>query len=312
MLDKSASAFASHPSTLYDISLDFSEPLFIYKDPTGRVGFNGTWVVTTISVQPGSLGQKTSADKNNLLTYSITTDGTMGTITEKINGTVINTRSNPSSGQQFTVSLNQSQWDAIKFGNAQTLTIEMNGFVWTYTFDKRLNANDDILSAVKGVQDLQTHLNGIKAQLGAAIRSKGGTVNDTDAWSAFVSAVTNMQVKRWVRGTGTTSSTSLGFYHPDGNFYNLCYLTVTGLTFKPSMVLIWGRDNNYYTVLFPETIYSSYSIGRIITGTYNVNSYSGYSIYTFRLDSPAYVTSTGFQLSIGTSGNQSVIWFAVE
>ncbi|MDE3839353.1 hypothetical protein C0966_08305 [Bacillus methanolicus] len=54
------------------------------------------FVDTQISVPQGSIDQKTSADKNNILTYSITTNGTMGTITEKINGTVINTRTSPS------------------------------------------------------------------------------------------------------------------------------------------------------------------------------------------------------------------------
>jgi hypothetical protein len=222
-----------YPSALYDTTLDFSTPLFIYQDLQGnKVGFYGTWIVNTISVTPGYIGQKTSVDKNNLLTYAITTDGTMGTITEKINGITIATRTSPTSGQQFTVSLNQTQWDAIKFGTA-TLTIEMNGDVWTYTFDKRLNANDDILSAVKGVQDLQTHLNGIKAQLGAAIRAKGGTVNDTDPFSAFVSAVNTLGFvgsKKYASGSTTTS----GFM-----------LTVSGLSFRPKIVKWYYDSGNY-------------------------------------------------------------------
>ncbi|MED5050670.1 sialidase family protein [Anoxybacillus rupiensis] len=221
-------AHKAHASTLIDTTLDFSTPLFIYQDNQGsKVGFYGTWVVTTISVTPGYIGQKTSTDKSNILSYSITTDGTMSTITEKINGTTIATRTNPTSGQNFTVSLSQAQWDAIKYGNAHTLTIEMNGDTWTYTFDKRLNANDDILSAVKGAQDLQTHLNAIKAQLGAAIRAKGGTVNDTDTWSAFVSAIGALGLtssKRWARGTKSSEMSTP-------------YLNVSGLSFKPSLVI---------------------------------------------------------------------------
>lgn len=222
------------PSVLYDVTIDFSMPLFIYRDQGEKVGFCGTWVDTTISVTPGYIGQK--SDKNDILTYSITTDGEMSDIIEKINDVTIATRTNPINEQEFTVSLSQEQWDAIKYGNGHTLTIEMNGDTWAYTFDKRLNANDDILSAVKGVQDLETHLNGIKAQLAEAIRAKGGTVNDTDAWSAFVNAVANMQSKKWATGTGTTNSSSR--------------LIVTGLDFEPKLVLAEVSNGSRFTLLF--------------------------------------------------------------
>jgi hypothetical protein len=268
---------------------------------------------TTISVTPGYIGQKTSTDRTSLLTYSITTDGTMTTITEKINGVTIATRTNPTNGQEFTVSLSQAQWDAIKYGNAHTLTITMGSDTWTYTFDKRLNANDDILSAVKGVQDLQTHLNGIKAQLGAAIRAKGGTVNDTDAWSAFVSAVGSMPVKRWASGivnspVGTTSWTYAG----NGSTVSLASVTVTGLTFKPSVIVIQGNSGG---TNFPLTVYSeptnnvypkiaqvsNYDVDSLAVSTYNIKADTG----------GAYVNETGFNLPVTT---QSITyqWIAFE
>jgi hypothetical protein len=236
-----------YPSALYDptFSVDFSSPLFIYQRESTKVGFYGTWVVTTISVTPDYIGQKTSADKSNILSYSITTDGTMSDITETINGVTIATRTNPTSGQQFTVSLTQEQWDAIQYGNAHTLTIEMGSDTWTYTFDKRLNANDDILSAVKGVQDLKDHLNAVKAQLAEAIRAKGGTVNDTDAWSAFVSAVSNMANKRWASGSATPSSN---------------ILTVTGLSFNPRFIIALNSANQRIFGLYVAEYSTNYSI----------------------------------------------------
>ncbi len=295
------------PSALYDITLDFSVPLVIYQD-TSKIGFYGTWTVTTISVTPGYIGQKTSADKSNILTYSITTDGTMGTITEKINGTTIATRTNPTSGQQFTVSLSQAQWDAIKYGNAHTLTITMGGDTWTYTFDKRLNVNDDILSAVKGVQDLQDHLNGIKAQLAAAIRTKGGTVNDTDAWSAFVSAVVNMMNKRWATGTATSTSSYQNFQYAGSTAtVTMPFVTVTGLTFKPSLILIVGSQS---LSIYSE-INDAYYQKAVKVVSYGSTS-SGASNYNIKGDvSPASVTSTGFTLPVYT-GDTTYTWLAIE
>lgn len=288
-----------YPSTLYDTTLNFSTPLFIYQDLQGnKVGFYGTWTTVTISVPQGYIGQKTSADKNNLLSYNITTDGTMRNITEKINGTVVNTRTSPTSGQQFTVSLTQEQWDAIKFGNGHTLTIEMNDEVLTYTFDKRLHANDDILSAVKGVQDLQTYLNGIKAQLGAAIRAKGGTVNDTDAWSAFVSAVANMSVKRWA--TGTTNATSNVF----ATYYNQTILTgsisVTGLAFKPKFVIMYKPNGSETPAIYIQ--------GLSYQGVATADAWNGLHFYKISSE----VTSTSFTLPFYNSSATNVVWIAFE
>jgi hypothetical protein len=303
-----------YPSTLYDITLDFSIPLLIYQDTqNNKVGFYGTWTVTTISVTPGYIGQKTSADKSNILSYSITTDGTMSTITEKINGVTIATRTNPTSGQQFTVSLTQEQWDAIKYGNAHTLTITMGSDTWTYTFNKRLNANDDILSAVKGVQDLQTHLNGIKAQLGAAIRAKGGTVNDTDAWSAFVSAVANMQVKRWASGTVTSSSSTLSFeYAGSTSTNNTYYVTVSGLSFKPSLIILQTNNvsNFSYLVIYNE-INDGFYPKTVKVSQYDIDAYGGTSI-NYKGDKPnASVTNEGFTLPVYAS-SAIYNWIAFE
>jgi hypothetical protein len=285
-------ADATNPSTLYDTTINVLEPLFIYQNvQTSKVGFYGTWTVTTISVTPGYIGQKTSSDKSNILTYSITTDGTMGTITEKINGTTIATRTNPTNGQQFTVSLNQSQWDAIKFGTA-TLTIEMNGEVWTYTFDKRLNANDDILSAVKGVQDLYDHLNAIKAQLAAAIRAKGGTVNDTDPFSAFVSAVANMQAKRWATGIFNVTSYTV---------------SVSGLNFKPTFIYIWDSTRPGYSTTIYNDLESDNPNYVIHVG---YGSGNGGSLTAQKLGN---VTISQGSFSIKTNyNNYTVKWLAFE
>ncbi|MEL3959411.1 sialidase family protein [Caldifermentibacillus hisashii] len=301
----------TNPSSLFDLTLNMSEPLTIRKG-TLSVLFKGSWVVTTISVPEGYIGQKTSSDKSNILTYSITAEGTMSDITEKINGVTIATRTNPTSGQQFTVSLTQEQWDAIKYGNGHTLTIEMGSETWTYTFDKRLNTNDDILSAVKGVQDLQDHLNAVKAQLGSAIRANGGTVNDTDAWSVFVSAVSNMTNKRWASGTTTSSSSTLSFSHADGTGVNLSYVEVTGLNFTPSCILIYSVTNtNSITILYPENIWSGQYPIRIIATQYVTYGSGTVNSRSMKLEGNAYVSQGVFRLP-HLYQNKTIKWIAFE
>lgn len=105
---------ATFPSTLYDPTFNYTEPLFIYQNlQTTKVGFYGTWTVTTISVTQGSIGTK--ADKTNLLSYNIVTNGTMSTITESVNGVSVGTKT-ATSGQSLITGLTQAQWDNVKYG----------------------------------------------------------------------------------------------------------------------------------------------------------------------------------------------------
>ena len=101
-----------NPSTLFDLTMNMTIPLTIRKGASS-VLFSGSWTVTTISVTQGSIGTK--SDKSNLLTYAITTDGTMSTITESVNGVSVGTKT-LSSGASSPVGLSQAQWDAIKYG----------------------------------------------------------------------------------------------------------------------------------------------------------------------------------------------------
>lgn len=119
-----SNSYLTYPSALADTNTDFEVPLFIYRDAKkGKVGFYGTWSTTEISVPEGSIGAV--SDKNNLLTYSITSDGEMGEIVEKVNGTVVGTKT-AVSGETLTVRLSQEQWDAVKFGKYNVAIIDIS------------------------------------------------------------------------------------------------------------------------------------------------------------------------------------------
>lgn len=218
------SNFTTSPSALFDLSIDFKDPLFIYMD-MGRVGFYGSWDIVNNSVPSGFIGQITSKD---ILKYSVTSDVAMSPITEKINGITVGTKT-ATSGQNLSVSLTQAQWDEIKYGKyatvtggLNTLTVEIGTEKWTYTFDKRFPANADLLSVVRAVQDSQnTYLPAVKSKLASAIRSKGLTVNDGDTFENMATVISKITDKRWASGTVTTDSS--------GKF------TITGLSFAPSL-----------------------------------------------------------------------------
>lgn len=288
----------TNPSTLFDLSMSFSAPLTIRKGASS-VLFSGTWTTTTISVTPGDIGQ--IQDKNNILFYSITTDGEMSTITEKINGTVVNTRT-ANSGDAITLGLTQEQWDAIRFGRyadatggKNTLTVEMGTDKWTYTFDKRLATEADILSAVKATQDAnEVYLPSVKKLLSEAINSKGGSTTPNDSFEVMARRVKESRNIKNATGTITSGSTTTSFLNATGssNSYSYISFDFSSLDFVPSYVFVymtnksttiatlWSKNNIYETsasaysnVMYgANSIRSPYSNGVVNLPVYNTNS----------------------------------------
>jgi hypothetical protein len=308
-----------YPSALYDPTFTFTEPLFIYKD-TAKVGFYGTWSITTISVTPGDIGAK--SDRYNFLNYSITTDSPTGMsiVTLKINGNTVASK-NLANGVQDSIYLSQAQWDAIKYGKYKdatgglnTLTVTMGSDTWTYTFDKRLATGDDVLSAVKAVQDSQnTFLPAVKAKLGGAIRGKGGTVNDTDSWDTMVNAVGGIPLgKKWASGTATSGG-SVNFTSVGGTTISAISLTVSGLTFTPSIIYLYYFDSVATSIsLYNSNINDRYNKSVKVTSGFGAASGSAMQYYHIKGDvAPASISSTGFTLPVYAAG---VVyqWLAIE
>lgn len=300
-----------YPSSLLDLSVNFTEPLFIYRNrDTAKVGFYGTWTVTTISVTPGSIGTKT--DKSNVLTYAITTDGVMSTITEKVNGVTVGTKT-ATSGQSLIAGLSQAQWDAVRFGKyadvtggKNTLTVEMGTEKWTYTFDKRLATTDDILSAVKAEQDVSNvFLPAVKSKLASAISAKGGTATGSDSWDALESAVSGIAVKKWASGTATSSAGTSSFTTGSGGSQSTYVLTVTGLSFVPSKIIIRNTGGNEdYHVTYDsalQTVPISRVQSRLATAV----------AMTFKLTGPTFVNGTSFAMP-ALAASTLYEWYAIE
>jgi hypothetical protein len=156
----------------------------------------------------------------------------MSSIVEKVNGVTIGTRS-AVSGQSLIVGLTQAQWDAIKYGRykditggSNTLTITMGIKTFTYTFDKR--PLTDITSITQAVADSQNvYIPAVKSKLANVIRSKGGTVNDTDSFETMTNVITGITAgKRWAKGDFATLAAT----------YTDNY--VSGLEFTPNLILV--------------------------------------------------------------------------
>ncbi|MDT0160256.1 hypothetical protein [Bacillus sp. AG4(2022)] len=298
------------PSTLVDFTLSgITVPLFISRQQTAgaasswTVVFNGTWSRMDMSVPTGYIGKK--FEKDNFLSYSIS--GDMSTITEKVNDITIATKT-PTSGQNLVVSLTQAQWDAIRFGayadsagRKNTLTVEMGGEKWEFTFNKQLASYaelPDMFKATKDANEISLPL--LKQKL---VDKVGGSIT-----TPFEDIIKNINIGLQNYAFGSLSSLNYGDL-----------IQVNNLAFRPKLVLligVFGSNSSAYSYMMTITesnkllgtninsLYqysstnsdnynSSAYADRLINGTGTLNQYDGQIIDSgFRFYSGASIPSS--------------------
>lgn len=167
------------------------------------------------------------------------------------------------------------------------------------------SAPGDTITKIKN--DVQTAKNTLAANLTA----KGATAAGTEALSALAAKVAN--VSTGASGTVTASTATASFQYANGTgTYNRPFVEVTGLDFKPSFILIEGKNGSS---IYPTTLYSEQSVNdypSVAKVTFYDGGTNGSDTYMFKADVlNAYVNDTGFKLPV-SNGGISYRWKAYE
>lgn len=164
------------------------------------------------------------------------------------------------------------------------------------------------------LSELFTNVSDGKNLIAAAITDMGGTASGSDTFQQLADAIRAISTgKKWASGTTTPSSSYFQFTYANGTIVSsgVRRVLVTGLDFQPNSVIIYSLIDNYFTILFPENIFSAgTNSGRIITGDYHTNAVGGIN-YIFRLTGNAYVSQEGFSLPF-VGAQEEVRWIAFE
>lgn len=273
-------------STLLDstFKLAMTTPPLIRQSASG-VYFSGNYF-TGASVTPasGALGDKTAS---SVLSYTVTPESgsTVTSIVEKVNGTTVNTYSNPASlSRTFTITL--ANWDALKYYNTHTISVtvtDSNGMVntQTYTFNKALANDASLLEGAKAAKDgkdrISTKRDVLAGQVGLAAGSS------FDAISAQLAS--GNAFKKFQPGVSTSNANGV--------------ITVTSLSFKPSLVFAYPNNpqSDYRdTALLTSLVSATNSVY-----INNSNQAIGYTL--------ASLTDTGFTIRVQNI-NSSYNWIA--
>lgn len=229
-------AAESNPSALVDYSLQMTTPPFVFMSGTDGIKFSGNFNVgAAVSPASGALGNKETA---TLTTYTVTPEAgsTVTQIVERVNGVTVNTFNNPASLSR-TLTVPTATWDTLAYFATHTASItvtDSNGAttVTTYSFDKRLATGASLLEATKANTDAKNRISQKRDALAAQVGLSAGAT--FDAISAQLASGVFLKV-----ATGTFPSATA---NP----------VVTGLSFKPKIVMLWQGTSYVRLIAYSE------------------------------------------------------------
>lgn len=163
---------------------------------------------------------------------------------------------------------------------------------------------------------LFTSVSNGKSLVANAITGKGVSTSTTAEFATMATNISKINVKKVASGTAPLSSPNGTFlaYNDGSNHYHH-YITVSGLTFKPSIIIATNTNLGEYTALYDNTR------GREMVKTfYNRLTQNNTSTVVSFLLRPnggqGYVNSTGFCLpvvNVNVSDKASTVnWYAIE
>ncbi|MED4299740.1 hypothetical protein P9204_04410 [Geobacillus stearothermophilus] len=181
-----------------------------------------------------------------------------------------------------------------------------------YPITKASNVQVTPISGLSGT-DVQTVLQNLfqfandgKTAVANAITAKGVSASPTETFASLAAKIGQISTgKKWAAGKYTPSASTLPFYKDNGTTYSCSYVTISGLDFKPSIIIL-DFQKSRRTSFFANGDWNN--SGRDIHYVY----WNGGSPSTtiFQLASPAVVDYGTFTLPF--PAQVQLDWIAIE
>lgn len=184
------------------------------------------------------------------------------------------------------------------------------------TYQTRTGRDNGNLQVVWQPWSPDVFQSGVDAKQGVvnAINAKGGSASMSDTWAQLAAKINAIQTgPKYATGIASTGDTTVKsiFTRKNGETQSLCYITVTGLTFRPNRIIFRVGESMY--------VYS-YNSRNAGIGGYNLVTYdpnSSLTDFAIRMNELSgtsvveggYVNNSGFRVPYA-SANTQVTWEA--
>lgn len=264
--NRSVSSYGSSNSSNSYTCTDGVRPALNIKSEilvTDVVNANGEYEILPMNIEPQD-GTELSGvyDSSLILKYVPSNFPSNTTVTEKVNGVVVGTKS-VVNGSEYKVSATPSQWDTVKYGGYRdvlgtrnVVTLEMStGQIFTYPISKTLPPNaktEDVLVAVNDMSNIAMPSH--KKNLVDAIGNKA-TVGGTGTLEDIAKAIESISVES-MGGAKFAMGVTPGIQSPLPNMstgLNSYKVSVSGLSFTPDLVILtktYSGTSDRYPVIY--------------------------------------------------------------
>lgn len=165
------------------------------------------------------------------------------------------------------------------------------------------------------LNELFTFANDGKTAVANAITAKGVSASPSDTFAALATKIGQISIgKKYASGTVTSSSSLSTYYFVDQYTTTPVYLvTVTGLSFKPSIVVVNSNNSNSRCFSVLSTNLFDYYLGqnKAVVRMFDYNSSGSLTTAFDLLPKANDITSSSFTVPVLNS-NQTYEWYAYE
>lgn len=157
------------------------------------------------------------------------------------------------------------------------------------------------------LDELFTFASDGKTQIANAITAKGVSASPTETFASLAAKIGQISTgKKWASGAVQSSPNFSNIFLSSGSTINIYTIQVSGLSFRPSYILIkQASGNNDNHIIYDSRFHADYRV------TLVTNKISNPQVMSIKEAGSIVVTSTGFTLP-APAPNTSFEWIAIE
>lgn len=161
-----------------------------------------------------------------------------------------------------------------------------------------------------------TSANSGKTAVANAVTAKGVTASPADTFPMLATKIGQISTgKKWASGMATSSTTQDFFPNISGGNNSSHFITISGLDFTAATIIIYGEANTGNSIMTTTVYNTALYTGSDATARIYARiekSFQPATLVILKIQSPAYISGSGFKIPVMGQPSVNHNWMAYE